>query len=184
MRLLRFGLVLALAFVGVSCTSYRLGTGAELAFQTLYLAPVENAASVPQATAPITAELRQAFLRDGRVTLVADPSEADAVLDVRLVRYGRNVATVRPDDTGLARKFDVVLQAECTLRDRRSGRVWFERRPVVASRQVFATLGRPDIERDGRSLVASDQIQAEYQNLPQLASALAERVTHATLDTW
>lgn len=163
------GLLVCLTALLAGCAHYRLGTGATLAFKTLYVAPVANEAALPQAAALVTARVREAFLRDGRLTLAAGPEAADAVLTLRLDQLEREVATVRPDDTGLARKVDLDLVATATLRDRRTGTVLFENRPLVARRQVFTDSG---------------QIQAEYQTLPLLADALAAEAVRAVVDIW
>lgn len=158
------------------CAHYQLGTEGKLAFHTLYIAPVENRAKLPQAVAIVSTQLREAFLKDGRVTLVNSPADADATLTVSLSHYGRDVTTSRPDDTGLARKFNLNLNAVCTLRDNRGGTLLFDKRPINAEQQIFATATPQQAD--------SEQLQAEYQALPQLASTLAQKVAHTTLDVW
>jgi hypothetical protein len=76
---------------------------------------------------------------------------------------------VRPDDTGLARKFNLTLTAEATLRDQRAGTVLFENRALTSKKQAFTDSG---------------QLQAEDQTLPLLAASLAESVRNAVLDVW
>ena len=66
-----------LAFVG-GCANYQLGTGGKLTFATLYLEPVANHTTLPQAQALVSSQLRERFLRDGRVTLVNSSADADA----------------------------------------------------------------------------------------------------------
>lgn len=160
---------LLLATLLAGCTHYRLGTGAEPSFRTLYVEAVRVEALVPQAQAVVGTQLREAFLQDSRVRLVGRADEAEAVLTVVLDRYGRAVATVRPDDTGLARRFDVELAGRATLTDRRTGQVLFADRPLVARRGVFTDSGLGP---------------AEYQNLPLLAQDLARQARQAVLDTW
>jgi hypothetical protein len=151
------------------CSHYRLGTGQNLAFQTLYVAPVENKTMLPQAVALVSTALRDEFLRDGRVTLVNSPEQADATLTLTLSDYHRDVATVRPGDTGLARTFTLTLGATVTLHDNRAGRDLFSKRPVDAGRDAYTDSG---------------QLQSEYQSLPLLAGALAKKISHAALDVW
>ena len=74
------GLALVVLASLPGCAHYHLGTGASPAFASLYLAPVQNPAGVPQAAATVSIQLREAFLRDGRVALATSPAEADAVL--------------------------------------------------------------------------------------------------------
>ncbi len=155
--------------VVAGCSHYRLGTGTATGFATLYVAPVENATSLPQAVAMVGSQIREALLRDGRVTLVNSPDQADAILELTLSNYSREAATVLPTDTVLARKFDLDLDALCTLRDNRTGRILFENRPLKARRQAFTDSG---------------QLQSEYQALPLLAAALADHIAHAVLDVW
>lgn len=151
------------------CAHYQLGTGTTPKFSRLYIAPVTSEALIPQAQALITTQLREAFLKDGRVALAASPAEADAVLRITLTGYQRDVAVSRPDDTKLARRFDVSLRAKATLTIGTEQKNGFTDRPLTASRGVF---------RD------SGQQQSEYQALPLLAEILAQEALHATLDTW
>lgn len=158
------------AVVGLlaGCSHYQLGTGAAPSFHTLYVEPVANKTMLPQARAIISTSLREAFARDGRVVLVGSPAEADAILTVTLVDYHRDVAAVREGDTGLARKFDLTLGADCTLRER-DGTTLFENRRVYAQREAFTDAG---------------QLQSEYQTVPLLAEVLANKITHTALDVW
>ncbi len=152
------------------CTNYRLGTGGKLPFRTLYVAPVVNESNIPQAVALVSTQLREAFLHDPRIILVNTPEDADATLTVHLVNYGRDGQTRESGDTGLARKFDVTLNAEATLKDNRDNKTIFANRKVQATRQVFTDRGQ--------------QLQAEFQNVPLLAETLAKNVLGATLDVW
>ena len=162
-------LVLAAACLLAGCTAYQFGTGSQPKFATLYLAPVNGETPLPQAQALFTTQLREAFIRDGRVALVGSAEAADAVLQVSVTGYDRTVALSRPDDTGLARRFDVSLRARATLTDNRSKQNYFIRRPLAAKRGVFTDSGL---------------VPAEYQALPLLAEQLAAATLHAVLDTW
>ncbi len=163
-------LLVALAFVLLAgCASYRLGPGSTVKFATLYLAPITSEALIPQAQALVTTQLREAFIHDGRVTLVNSAEAADAVLTITLSGYHRTVAVSRPDDTGLARRFDVTLQAKATLLDNRTKQPYFSARPIDAKRGVFTDSGL---------------VPSEYQALPLLAELIASEAVHATLDTW
>ncbi|MDP4404710.1 hypothetical protein, partial [Escherichia coli] len=85
-------------------------------------------------------------------------SEADAVLTLTLEDYHRDTTLARADDTGLARRFDVVLQARAALVDQRSKQTVFANRPLKVTRGAFTDSG---------------QLQSEYQLLPLLAEQLA-----------
>jgi hypothetical protein len=150
------------------CAHYQLGIGSRTTFRTLYVEPVANQTVLPQSQALLSTHLRQAFARDGRIALVNSAALADATLSVLITDYHREVAAVREDDTGLARKFNLTLGATCTLRER-DGRVRFENHAVQAVREAFTDGG---------------QLQSEYQTLPLLAESLALKLVHTTLDVW
>lgn len=162
-------LLVALATFGGGCAHYQLGTDSAPSFRTLYVEPVANRTQLPQSQPLVSGRLREAFARDGRVALANSPANAEATLTVVITEYRRDIAAVREDDTGLARKFNVTLGATCTLRDNRTGRLLFENRPIRAVREVFTDSGL---------------LQSEYQALPLLAEALAAQVRRAALDVW
>lgn len=163
-------LVFLAAFsVLAGCAHYQLGTASAVDFRTLYVEPVANKTLLPQARDVLSRQLRAAFLRDGRVRLVNSPDAADTTLTVVIDDYHRDIAAVRQDDTGLARKFNLVLGASCTLRDNRSGKTIFSARPFSVQREAYTDSG---------------QQQAEYQTLPLLAEMLSGQVAHAALDVW
>ena len=160
---------LLILLTAAGCANYQLGTGSTPSFRTLYVEPVANKTLLPQSQPLVSTRLRECFARDPRVQLTNSAATADATLVVVINDYHRDVAAVREDDTGLARKFNVTLGATCTLRDNRTGRAIFENRPITAVREVFTDSG---------------QLQAEYQTLPLLAEALATKVVHTALDIW
>ncbi|MFO1446625.1 MAG: LPS assembly lipoprotein LptE [Opitutaceae bacterium] len=166
-----------IALCGSGCSHYQLGTGSQTGFRTLYVEPVENAAGLPQAVALVTTHIREAFLRDGRVTLASSAAEADATLSIRLTRYQRDVATVLPNDTGLARKFDLTLRATATLKDNRTASTLFTDRPLEARRQAYTD----DARSPGNF---GQQRQSEYQAMPLLAESIAKSALGAVLDRW
>jgi hypothetical protein len=152
-----------------ACANYRLGSGGTVKFSRLYIAPVTSEVLIPQAQALVTTELREAFLKDGRVALADSAADADATLKVTLSAYQRDVTVAQTQDTGLARRFDITLRAKVTLTDLRSKQTLFENRILTARGGVFTDSG---------------QHQSEYQTLPLLAEKLAEDAVHAALDVW
>jgi outer membrane lipopolysaccharide assembly protein LptE/RlpB len=152
----------------VGCAHYQLGTTAKVSFATLYLEPAKNQTLLPQARAIISTQVREAFAKDGRVTLVNSPEAADATLHVTIHDYHRDVASVLESDTGLARKFTLTLEVTCTLRTR-NGESLFTDRIIRVQRDAFTDGG---------------QLQSEYQTLPLLAEALSKKIVHAVLDVW
>ncbi len=187
MRSWRF-LFLAVVSIGglllSSCAHYQLGTEGKLTFQTIYVSPIHDSANVPQATAIFTSQIREAFLRDGRVQLATSSDSADVTLSVDLRNFQRRVATVERNDTGLARSFDLDLEAVCTLVDNHTNKLLFEKRPITVTREIFTTPTQVQKGPNGQPIFVSDQLQAEYQIMPLLAQSLADRVAHTVLDVW
>jgi hypothetical protein len=160
------GLLLGMA---TSCSNYQLGTGTKVKFSTLFIAPVTAKTVIPQAQVVITTQLREAFIKDARVTLVDSPESADAVLRITLIGYDRTVSVSRADDTGLARRFDLTLKANATLTDNRTKETYFADRAISVKRGVFTDSGL---------------VPAEYDTMPLLAEQLASETVHAVLDVW
>jgi outer membrane lipopolysaccharide assembly protein LptE/RlpB len=107
---------LVTAIIGLcGCSQYQLGTAAKVSFATLYVEPVESETLLPQAREIVGIQLREAFARDGRVSLVNSAEAADAILRVTLRDYRRDVASVTENDTGLARKYILTLDVAVRL---------------------------------------------------------------------
>lgn len=168
-RLPLFLLFIAAWLGSTGCSHYQLGTGAKVSFATLAIEPVTVKALIPQSAPIFSTQVRETFVRDGRVTVVDSSASPDATLSLVVKTYDREVATVRPGDTGLARKFVITVTATATLHDNRSGQNLFTDRPIVLKRQLYTDSG---------------QNQAEYQLLPLLAQDLAAKAAHAVLDVW
>jgi hypothetical protein len=145
-----------------------VGDPGKLPFSSIHVAPPINTSLAPQASPLLGAGLIRALDRSGRVTIAAE-SEADAVLTITITNYRREVAAERSDDTVLARKWRVILTAECTLTNRRDGQALFTRRPVSAFDEVY---------------VDSGLVPAEYQNMPVLTDRLAQEITREVLGAW
>jgi hypothetical protein len=175
-----WSLLLASALLSQGCANYRLGTGSDPLFATLYIEPAKNKTTLAQPQALVSTMIREAFIRDGRVTVVDSSAEADATLEVTLVNYNRLNAANREDDVGLARKFTLHLRASCRLRDNRSGRMLFDGRIVEVQREAFTDNGLGSVPFG----TSNDQLQSEYNTLPLLASSLSDKLAHAVLDVW
>jgi Lipopolysaccharide-assembly len=168
-KLIGIASVAGLGLMLTACANYRLGTGAKTTFSTLFIAPVECKVLIPQAQVLVTTQLREAFIHDGRVTLVDSADAADAVLRVSLIGYDRTVAVAQTNDTGLGRRFDLALKAHATLTDNHRTQTYFTDRTLTATRGVF---------------IDSGLVPAEYETLPLLAEQLANESLHAVLDVW
>jgi len=181
MKALATGLATGLLFICLlttSCSHYTLGTEGKLSFTSIYIEPVANKSSLPQAQEIISEKLRSVFEKDGRVTLVNSPQAADVTLTVILRNFRRDVSAVRETDTGLASKFTLTLESVCALSDNRTHSVLFQNRLVSVEASSFTDKGIPAIVGPG------NQQQSEYNTVPVLAQELADKVSHVVLDVW
>lgn len=174
----RFLFLSAVSLIFAGCANYQLGTGGKLTFTTLYVEPVITKVLVPQAQTILSTQVRSAFARDGRVTLVNSPEAADATLKIVISEFHRDVATQRVGDSGLARKFTLTLGTTATLTDRRGNRPLFTDRVVSVHRDIYTDEGNVG------PIVKTNRIQAEYQGFPLLSDAMSEKLMHAVLDVW
>jgi len=173
--------LLGLSLFAAACSHYRLGTGASRDFESLFIPPVETTAVLPQSSALLGTQIREAFLRDGRIRIVNTAEEADAILTVRLGALRRATLTSLPSDSGLARKFGLTLEATATLSSPKGDKTWFTDRPLRVERQVFTDDG----STTGPNLLQPvQQTQAEYAVVPTLGENLATQLRATVLDTW
>ena len=173
--------LLAVALIGTTgCQSYRLGHPGELPFETIFVQPASNEAYVPQAQAVLSANLREAVTRDGRVRLVADPKKADAILEVSLADYKRRSGTRDPNDTEVSLDYELTLVAKVSLYDQGTNGYFFEGRKVREKANVFIN----DLYAAPGSLDTQSLTQAEYQAIPQIARDLATKIANEALGTW
>jgi hypothetical protein len=164
----------------VGCKSYQLGHPAELPFKTVYIQPVKNDSFVPQAQALISSQIREAVIRDGRVTLVADKKSADALLVVTLSDYTRRGGARRQNDTTLSRDFNLTLEAAVDLYDQKNGSFLFEGRKLTARSNAY--LDNP--YNAAAAPKTQGFVQSEYNAMPRIARDLGRKVADELLSAW
>ncbi len=129
---------------------------------------VANKSTAPQAQALLTRNLTEAFLRDGRLSIVNE-DQAEATLSVTLSGFDRRLAATEESDTVLGRSFNLTLEAAATLVDNGSGKIYFKNRKLAADEIAYADGGLN---------------QAEYQAMPLLARNLAAKIKDSVVNTW
>lgn len=162
------------------CASYNLGSSAALPFESIYIRPVANDSFAPQAQALLSAQLREAFIRDGRVKVLANEADADAVLEVTLTDYRRRGAARSSADTVVAQTFDLNLVAVTSLFSQNSGSFYFQNRPIQDATTAYTE--NPYLP-DGAPQTQGFQ-QSEYQAMTQLTRGLARKIADEVLSPW
>jgi hypothetical protein len=170
-------LTLAALLLG-ACASYQAGAPAGLPFQSLYVRPAAKETFAPQAQALLSGQVREAFLRDSRVRLVASEEEADAVVEIALADYTRSPGSRLREDTVRAVDFELSLTARVSLYSVDEERHLFRDRVVRETQTAYAR--NPFAEDPGLAGFG----QAEYNAMPLLTRGLARRIADTVLGGW
>lgn len=176
--IIRIVSLLALVFL-TGCASYRLGDPAPTPFRTLYIQPASNQSFAPMAIASISTEIREAFIRDGRVSIVVGEDRADAVLSIDLTDYRRNAVSRDTNDTVRARDFNIQQQATLSLYDNRNGGFYFKDRPITANTSAYVS--NPYIES---GITGDDYRNAEASAVARLARDIGRQAADNVLNNW
>jgi len=176
------GLYLLLALVLTSCGRYQMGSPGTLEISSVFVQPVINESFAPQAQALLTGQIRDAFIRDGRVRLTSSPDDADGVLQIVLTDFRRSTRAFDAEDTINALTSDLELEAKITLFKGDSAETFFAGRSVRNSSTVYAR----NVFADSGSLAAGrqDTLGAEYEEMPRLTRELARRIADEVLNAW
>jgi hypothetical protein len=170
-RIFAKALLAGVVLLGLAgCAHYHLGAAGPLPFQKLYVAVAKNQSMAAQIQAPVTEMLRQSLLQEGNLELT-EQTDADATLEVVLIEYTRATAATQQGNSLNAQSYTLLLSADCTLVDNRTGKVYFKNRRIDASQVAYVQNG------DSFS-------ESEYQTIPKLARDLAEEIKDEVVSTW
>ena len=177
--LYRVFLLIGLLFSS-GCQNFQLGSPAAYTFETLYIRPATNDSFAPQAQALLSGQLRDTFISDGRIRLVTNTDDADAILDVNLTEYDRDTAARDSDDTIIAQDFDLNLTAEISLYNQATGKPYFERRRLIETSNAYVD----NPYRQSDQLATQSFLQSEFQAMPRLTRDLARQIADEVLSPW
>lgn len=158
----------------LGCANYEWSRP-ELPFKTLFVEAASNSSFAPQAQAPLSQQIRQAFIRDGRIEIVSNPKKADAVLQINLTKYDRNPAIRDNTDSEIARSFDLKLTAQIALYDQKKNQYFFKKRTLNAHTNSFSN--DPITGADTFAL-------SEHQDMPRITRDLARKIADEVLSVW
>lgn len=150
------------------CTHYHMGAPATLSFQSIYIEPIRNESYAPQAQALLADQLATAFIEDGRVRITSQ-KKADALLEITLKDFEKNVSATEESDTLVGRSFNITLVAQCTLINTKTGDILLHEVPISSTIDAFVDTGFQ---------------QSEYQAMPVLTRDLAKKIRDRVLSGW
>jgi len=175
-KLSLFALFVTLGMLS-ACKHYRLGSPATIPFKSIYIAPVSNQSYAPQAQTIVSAMLRENFIRDARVKVVANKENADAILFVDLTDYERDSTARSQQDTAVADSFDLRLKANFSLLNQQTDTYFFTNHSAQATTNAYTSNpydNNPTIEFQ----------LSERQAMEQLARDLARKISNEILNPW
>ncbi|MDA0348551.1 MAG: LPS assembly lipoprotein LptE [Verrucomicrobia bacterium] len=158
---------LAVEWLFYGCASYQAGDGTMVPFSSIQISPVINESQAPQINQVVNHDLREVFIKSGKVQVESTGTEAK--LNVTLSGYERQTIATNSQDTALARKYALTLTASCDLIN------LTEESPYFLNREVSVTL---DIFLD------SGQTSTETNAIPLLSKKLAEAIENEVLQVW
>jgi hypothetical protein len=169
MPMSRLLLIVCGLLLAQGCATYKLGLPEAPPFRTLFIPAVANHSFAPQMQGLLTNSLRESFARGRPVRLAGSRQGADATLEIKVTGYKRQMATAQQQDTGQPASFYLDLQAEGTLVNNQTGKVYFKNRPFSGRVQSFG----------------SDKlVERERQNLHLLARNLSREIQQEVTSAW
>jgi len=153
----------ALSFVLVAicihlngCAGYHLGptNGLRSGERTVQVNSFVNQTIEPRLSDAISFSLRKNLQKDGTYRLNTS-NEGDIILTGVIVNYDRQQLSFQPTDILTPRQYRVVITAQVTARERRSGKTVLNRK-VSGQSTLFVGQDLPSAERQALPLVADD----------------------------
>ncbi|VGO20049.1 LPS assembly lipoprotein LptE [Pontiella sulfatireligans] len=150
------------------CMGYQLGGSRPDGIETVYLAPVVNKTGETAIELPVTQALRERIQNDGRLKLVNDASQADAVIEVELVKFKLKAIAFQRKQKTTAREFRMRIDAVASLKSTTTDEILSESK----------TYGNANFTFD------SDLTNAKRQATPRAAYELAEYMVDDLIEQW
>ena len=120
----------ALLLFAPGCASYRLGSMLPADVRTVHVPTCVNQTSEPLVEQDVTAAILSQIQTDGTLR-VAGPDDADAVLDVVLVKFWLDPVAYAKGESSTANQYRMSIRASFSLRRRSTGEVVVESPGVV-----------------------------------------------------
>lgn len=162
------GAVLLMLCLGSGCAGYRLGSTLPPDIRTVHVPPFENVSGEPLLEIETTRAILQEIQRDGTLVIAA-ADEADAILNVTIVKYEVNAVRFDRDRAKTAEEYRQEITAEVTFTKRKTGEV------LLSKRQI-----RGDATFDA----VGDMTTSKRTSLPECARDLAHDIVEKVVEYW
>ena len=150
------------------CMGYQLGGSRPADVKTVAMAPVVNDTGEPAIELQVTHAMRQRIQFDGRLQLVNDPANADAVIGITLTRYDLNPIAYDSELRSTPNIYRLRITGEAELRDTETG-------TVVSSSSTYGEATFP---------FQADLTSSKRDALPAAAEEIAKFMLDDLIDRW
>lgn len=158
--------LLAGALCCVSC-SYSMGGRGKLPFSTIMVAPVKNMTDLPQTQATLARNIIDSLSVEAGLKVV--PYNGQAELSIVVADVKRTISLTNSRNTDVASTTTMTVTLNCSLRDMRTGKYYFENRSISVSSENY---------------MGGQAGLLETQVFPQLSRDAARKIKDAVVGTW
>ncbi len=163
-----FAPLLALPLMLAGCVGYQFGTTLPNDYKTICVKTFVNKTGEPNLEFAATQNTLQQFQRDGSLS-VTDAERADLVLETILTDASFDAVRFAKKRTATAQEYRMIVTAQITLTDRKTGTVMIEKRKV-AGEATFETTG--------------DMQQARLTAQPKVSRDLGHTIVKNVVEYW
>lgn len=150
------------------CMGYQLGGTRPEGIKTVHVAAVVNATTEPAIELQVTHALRQRIQLDGRLKLVNNAGQADAVIEVELTDYKLQAIAFRDDLKTTPEQYRLRISGQAELRNTKTGQILLESKTYGEARFAFE----------------SDLTTSKRNALPVAAEEIAKFMVDDLIEQW
>jgi hypothetical protein len=158
-----------LAVLLTGCASYQLGSMLPDNVKTVYVPTFINKTSEPMIESEATQAAIRELQKDGSLSVVGTPEEADTLLTVTLTDYRLTPLKYERDLKTTADQYRLTLTAQVVLTRRTTDKVVSE---------------NPRIQGEADFSIAGDFTSSKKLGLPNAAADLAHNIVESVVETW
>jgi len=166
----RIGLLVTACVIAPACGYALVGTGSGPVpehVKTLAVMPFENRTQRPEIAERVTEQVAGQFTRRGRLDVIGDPDDADAVLEGAIQTFVSR--PVQFDESGRATRFETTVTLQATLRERATDRILWSQSRLLFTQQF-------DVSQDG-TLVEEERLALDL-----IANGAAETLVTSIIE--
>jgi hypothetical protein len=167
-RRLHLTISLAATLLLAGCMGYRLGGSRPEGIETVALAPVINATGEPAIELQVTHAMRERIQFDGRMRLVNEPENADALIEIRLTNYSMSPIAYRADLKTTPLIYRLRITGTASLKDSMTGKIL----------STSSTYGESTFD------FKSDLTSSKRDALPYAAEEIAKFMLDDLIERW